>query len=268
MEKITSLQNTRIKNLVKLQKASERREQKLFLVEGLKEIQLAIDAGYEVVQLYFCPGKGLDEKSLQGIIKNKKVDLFEISGEVFNKIAYREGSDGLMAVLKLKTITLDDIKLSTNPLLIIAESVEKPGNLGAILRTADAVSADAVIICDPRTDLFNPNVIRSSIGCLFTNQVVASSNELVFKWLKKNKIKSYAAALAEGAKPYHNFDYAGASAFIMGTEADGLTGFWLANADEKIIIPMTGKIDSLNVSVSTAIIIYEAARQRGFKANI
>lgn len=261
MERIASLQNTKIKNLVKLQKASERREQKLFLVEGHKEIGLAVGAGYKPDSVFWCPDLGLSAN----LVDNFNCKLkFEISSEVFAKVAYREGSDGLLAVFHTPDFSLENVTLPDNPLVLVLEAVEKPGNLGAILRTADAMQASAVVVCDPRTDIFNPNVIRSSIGCVFTNQVVASSNEAVYNWLKMNNIQSYAAALKPDSLPYQNFDFTKPTAFIMGTEADGLTDFWLAKADSKIIIPMLGKIDSLNVSVSTAVLAFEARRQRGF----
>ena len=264
MELVSSLQNPKIKNLVKLQKASERNAQNVFIVEGLKEINLAINANYIPQSVFWCPEMGLREKELLHLFNLCK-NVYSISKDAFEKIAYREGSDGLIVVFEQQKQSLQSIKLSSNPLIIILEAVEKPGNLGAILRTADAANVDLVIICDPRTDLFNPNVIRSSIGCLFTNQIVACSNNEALVWLKKNKIKSYAAALVKGSKPYHTFNFKTRTALIMGTEADGLSDFWLANADEKIIIPMQGKIDSLNVSVSTAIIVFEVIRQRDFK---
>jgi TrmH family RNA methyltransferase len=263
METITSLQNSKIKNIIKLQKASERKEQKLFLVEGLKEINMAINGGFELHSLFCCFENGLKRDDVSALTKHSQAN-FEIPTEVFAKIAYREGSDGLMAVFFQKKTDLESLKLRKCPLVIVLESVEKPGNLGAILRTADAAMIDAVIVCDPRTDIFNPNVVRSSIGCLFGVQVATCTNTEALNWLRKNKIKTYAAALSDKSKPYHNFNYQTPTAMIMGTEADGLSDFWLNNSDQKIIIPMLGKIDSLNVSVSTAVLVFEAARQRNF----
>jgi TrmH family RNA methyltransferase len=261
MEKIISLQNSRIKNLVKLHKSAERREQGLFLVEGLKEIKLAIASEYQLQSIYWCPGLGIQEKAIVELTRNS-IQSFEITHELFNKIAYRDGSDGLMGVFKTKNLQVNDLKLKENPFLLILESIEKPGNLGAILRTADAAGVDAVIICDERTDIFNPNVIRSSVGCLFTNQVVACSSVEAFDWLKKNKITSYAAALVAESKPYQHFNYKHPTAIVLGTEAEGLTEFWLKNSSQQIIIPMFGKIDSLNVSVSAAVLAFEVVRQR------
>ena len=260
LEIITSLQNPKIKNLLKLQKPQERKSQGIFIVEGLKEVQMAIQAGYLPDTLYFF---AMPHVQVKNIFSHFKV--YEISQNVFEKLAYREGSDGVLATFKSKNLTLDDVQLSSNPLVLVLESVEKPGNLGAILRTADAAKVDAVLVCDARTDIFNPNVVRSSVGCLFTNQIVTCSNEQAFHWLKKHEILVYSAALAADAKAYHEIDYTKASAIVMGTEAVGLSDFWMSQCDQKIIIPMLGKNDSLNVSVSAAIIVFEAKRQRNFK---
>jgi TrmH family RNA methyltransferase len=263
MEQITSLQNSKIKNVVKLQKASERKEQQLFIVEGHKEICMAIDAGYAMHSLFFCLSMGLKMQQIELLAQHSE-SVYDISKDVFSKIAYREGSDGLLALFRQKETTLNNIKLGKTPLIIVLESVEKPGNLGAIIRTADAANADAIIVCDPRTDIYNPNVVRSSVGCLFYKQIVACTNVEAHNWLQKNNITSYAAALSDKSKPYHEFDYKTPTAMIMGTEADGLSDFWLNHANEKVIIPMLGKNDSLNVSAATAVLVFEAARQRNF----
>lgn len=263
MEKITSLQNSRIKNIVKLAKAKERKEQNLFLIEGARELSLALMADYEIDTIFVCPElfeKTEYPKVLESIPDNK---LYEVSHAVFEKIAYREGSDGLITLAKPKNHTLGNLNLSDNPFIIILEAVEKPGNLGAILRTADAAKADAVIVCDPATDLYNPNAIRSSVGCLFAVQTAVCGSQEALDYLKKMKIKSFAAEL-QASQWYQDTDFSIPSAIIMGTEADGLTDFWLDNADARIKIPMRGKIDSLNVSVSTAVLTFEAMRQRGF----
>jgi TrmH family RNA methyltransferase len=196
---------------------------------------------------------------------NFKATVFiKITKQVFDKLAYRENRDGLIALVQATYKSLADIKLSANPLIIVLESIEKPGNLGAILRTADAAYVDAVIVCDKKTDIFNPNVIRSSLGCVFTNQVVTCSADECLTWLEEKKIKSYAAALT-ATKFYHQADFKNASAIFMGTEADGLSDTILNNANQQIKIPMSGKIDSLNVSTSCSIIVFEAKRQRDFK---
>lgn len=263
MEKITGLQNPKIKNIVKLSKNKERKEQNLFLIEGARELSLAIAGGYDIHSVFVCPE--LFEKTdypdvLDHINPHK---LFEVSEPVFEKIAYREGSDGLLTLARPKNHQLSDLKLLDNPFLIILEAVEKPGNLGAILRTADAAQADAVIICDPATDLYNPNAVRSSVGCLFTVQTAICSSQEAIEYLREKGIKSFAAEL-KASQWYQDTDFTEPSAIVMGTEADGLTDFWLNNADARIKIPMRGKIDSLNVSVSTAVLTFEAMRQRGF----
>lgn len=260
-EIISSQQNPRIKNLLLLQqKSRERRKQNLLVSEGIRETTIAVQNGFEVKELFVCRELA-DEKTYQHIIP--KQGITSVSQGVFEKLAYREGSDGCIALLEPRWHSLDSVKLRENPLVIILESVEKPGNLGAILRTADASDADVVLVCDPLTDIYNPNVIRSSIGCVFSRQVVACSTTEAQQWLRKNNIVSYAAELT-ASKPYHTFDYRTATAFVMGTEADGLTQNWIKFCDHRVIIPMSGSIDSLNVSVSTAVLVFEAMRQRNF----
>lgn len=261
-EKITSLQNPRIKNIVKLQKAFERKKQKLFVVEGLKEIEHVVSCGYQLHSLYYCPDiapEGFPEKLIPLVPQ-----AFEVSQEVFAKIAYRETTGGTVALGHSRFLTFEDLKLSKTPLVVVLEKVEKPGNLGAILRTADAAQADAVIICDPTTDLYNPNVIRASIGCVFSTQVISCTSEEAMEWLKQKNIRGFAAAI-QTQKWYHECDLSQPSALIMGTESEGLSQQWREFANEIIKIPMMGINDSLNVSIATAILIYEAMRQRDFK---
>jgi TrmH family RNA methyltransferase len=259
---ITSTQNPRIKNILKLDKARERREQNLFVIEGGREISLAIAGGYTFHSLYVC-----DELlSIEGrsLVKKLPVPAESISRTVFEKIAYRGQSDGIIAIAIPKQLQLSGIRLSEKPFIIVLEAVEKPGNLGAILRTADAARTDAVIVCDPQTDIYNPNTIRSSIGCVFTQQVITCTSEEALQWMKQSGIRVHAAELT-ASEWYHQADFTQPSAIVMGTEAEGLTGFWLDHADNRIKIPMRGRIDSLNVSVSTAIMTFEAMRQRDFK---
>ncbi|MBW6490034.1 MAG: RNA methyltransferase [Lentimicrobium sp.] len=259
---ISSPGNPRIKNLLLLQqKSRERRKQNLVVVEGIREVGIAFQNGFKISELYVC----------REIAKNadysKMVDpagITFVSEAVFGKLAYREGSDGCIALLEPKWLKIPEVKLSALPLVIVLESIEKPGNLGAILRTADAVNADAVIVCDPLTDIYNPNVIRGSIGCVFSRQVIACSTDDAQNWLKEKRIVSFAAEL-KASNPYFNHDYRKPVAFVLGTEANGLTQKWIDFCDERIIIPMLGSIDSLNVSVSTSVIVFEAMRQRGFQ---
>lgn len=256
IEVITSTQNPKVKNLLKLiEKSSERRAQNLIVVEGKRELGLAITAGMDIDQLYFCETLGANANEL------KAHQYFEISKEVFAKLAYREKSDGYIGLLKPKYYHLDSLPLSNHPFLIVLEAVEKPGNLGAIMRTADAANIDAVIICDSKTDIYNPNAIRSSVGCLFTVPIALTSNDELKRWFEEKEINYYAAALT-ATKEYTDVDFKPASAIIMGTEATGLSDFWLSEQDKQIKIPMQGKIDSLNVSISAAILTFEANRQR------
>jgi TrmH family RNA methyltransferase len=258
---ITSTQNPKIKNLLALEKPRERKKQQLFVIEGLKEIGMALEAGYKIGNLFFCE----EIISVQDLPKNlsRERQLIPVSKEVFDKIAIRENSGGVIALAEMRTNKLEQLNLKANPLLLIIESVEKPGNLGALLRTADAAGVDAVICCDSQTDFYNPNVIRSSIGCVFTNQVATASSEETIEWLKKNDIHIYSTYL-EAAKPYYEINFNTPSAIVMGTEATGISDVWIRHSDANIIIPMQGKIDSMNVSTAAAVVVFEARRQRGF----
>lgn len=262
-EIISSTQNPKIKNIALLiEKSSERRKQQLIVVEGAREIGLSLQTGLVAEALYYCPEIFyLESENIKASLIEKGCSVYEISKNVFDKIAFRENSDGLVLLAKPNFLTLDDLKLSDFPLIIILESVEKPGNLGAVLRTADAAAVDAVIVCDPKCDIYNPNAIRSSVGCVFTNQIVAASSEDVLLWLQSKNIKPYSAALT-ATDFYHHINFNVATAIVFGTEADGLTDFWLQGAHQ-IKIPMAGKIDSLNLSNSVAIMVFEAIRQRG-----
>ena len=263
-EKITSAQNPKIKNLKKLEKASERREQGLILIEGLREVVLAVCAGYEMDTLFICDEifKDQEQYKLRDILHlGSAIKHYQVSTEVYNTVAYRETTEGIIATTKPKEHSLKNIALGANPLILVIEAVEKPGNLGAMFRTADAAGVDAVIICDTKTDLYNPNVIRSSLGTIFTNQVATGNTKDVIHWLKQNNISIFAAELS-GAEMYYTQDYKTGSAIVVGTEATGLSEEWINAADKRIKIPMLGEIDSLNVSVSAAVLLYEAVRQR------
>lgn len=259
--KITSTQNPKVKSLLSLEKPRERRKQGLFIIEGVKEIRMALDAGYKIGNLFFCD-EIISHEDLEPLGTDDKL-LIPVSKDVFEKIAMREGTGGVLAVAEHKLHTLDRLKLPKNPLVLILESVEKPGNLGAILRTADAAGVDAVVICDPQTDFYNPNVIRSSIGCVFVQQIASATSEETIEWLKKNDINIYCTYL-QASEQYHLIDYRLPSAIVMGTESTGLSDIWVNNATKNIIIPMHGKIDSMNVSTAAAVVVFEAKRQRGF----
>jgi len=258
---ITSTQNPKIKSLLALEKPRERRKQGLFVVEGRKEIALALEAGYKIGNLFFCE-ELISRDELNALAVGDKL-IIPVSRDVFDKIAIRENSGGVLAVAEQKVHRLEDVVLSEIPLILILESVEKPGNLGAILRTADAAGLDAVIICDPRTDFYNPNVIRSSVGCIFTKQVASATSEETLAWLKRHNITPYSTYL-KASKPYYAVDFAKPSAIVMGTEATGLSDIWVTKDQNPIIIPMKGRIDSMNVSTAAAVVVFEARRQRGF----
>lgn len=258
---ITSTQNPKIKSLLALEKPRERRKQQLFVVEGAKEVRMAMEAGYRIGNIFFCE-EILDKKESGDLLKQDKL-LIPVSKDVFDKIAIRESTGGILALAEQKLHRLQDIKLSANPLLLILEAVEKPGNLGAILRTADAAGVDAVIICDPQTDFYNPNVIRSSVGCVFTKQIASATSEETINWLNQQHINIFCTYL-KASKPYHETDFTKPCAIVMGTEATGLSDVWVKNSTANIIIPMQGKIDSMNVSNAAAVTVFEARRQRGF----
>ena len=250
---ITSTQNARIKHVVALQqKSSLRREEGLFVVEGQREIEHCIACVYEIVELFV----------LNTACYTGGIEPTYVTSQVYEKMAYRESTEGIIAVAKVKSHSLKDLRFNKhNPLVVVLESVEKPGNLGAILRTAEAAAVDAVIVCDPLTDIYNPNLIRASIGGVFSVPVAACSSKDCINFLKGKKIRILTAQLQD-SYDYYDYDMSHATALVMGTESTGLSQQWRDAADAHIRIPMLGRLDSLNVSVSTAILIYEAVRQR------
>ena len=310
---MTSAQNRKVKTLLALQeKARLRKEMGLFVVEGRRELEHCVRAGFEIDTLFYCPeicgstlsggrplsnfglrphpsqsgdwappvheatgGHGLPGVSLppgsydniakapDGLkdILEKAGQIVEAPKELYAKIAYREGTEGLIAEVKVRERTLGELEMPDSPLVVVLEGVEKPGNLGAVLRSADAAGADAVLVCDPLTDLYNPNLIRASIGAVFTVPVVCCSSPEAIKWLKDNNINIFTAQLQDSSW-YYDTDMKGGTAIVIGTEATGLTAAWREAADAHIRIPMLGELDSLNASVSAAILLFEAVRQR------
>ena len=260
-ESITSAQNPKVRMLLELQEKSKvRRKEGLFVVEGRRELLHCIEAGYEPYAVFFCP-EIIPEADFEEISSRCRCSFFEIPQQLYDKVAYRGGTEGVIAELRCKNMSLDALKLKKNPLVVVLESVEKPGNLGAVLRSADASGVDAVIVCDPLTDMYNPNLIRSSIGAIFTVPVAVATSEETISWLKAGGIKIYTAQLQD-SEWYYDTDMKGGTAIVMGTEATGLTDCWRKAADAHIKIPMLGRLDSLNVSVSAAILMFEAVRQR------
>ncbi|MDZ8117851.1 TrmH family RNA methyltransferase [Pontiella agarivorans] len=261
--KIESTKNPRVKTVNRLRKSKHRTELKQTVVEGCREIQRAFESGWPFLELYICPELYLavDEDLLVEKIQHSGVPVFQCSEAAFRKMSYRDTPDGLMALSPLVGKSLAELKLPENPLILIAEDLEKPGNLGTILRTADATGVDAVIACDHKTDLNNPNVIRASIGTLFFMPVAEATSDEVFEWLKKNGIQSL-AAVPDAETEYTGIDMNGGTAVVVGAEDEGLTDQWIKGADHAVSIPMLGKNDSLNVSTAAAILLYEAVRQR------
>lgn len=267
LKKITSLQNKEIKRIIQLQeKSRNRRKESAFVVEGQREIGLALKGNYRLLSLYFQSEIIAFEAVLEIARENENPEITELSPDVYEKIAYRGSTEGLIGIFESRENSLEELQFKTkNPLILVAEAPEKPGNIGALLRTADAANLDAVIIANPQTDLYNPNIIRSSVGCVFTNQVATGSTSEIIEFLQNKNISIYAAAL-QASEAYHKVDFQEASAIVVGTEATGLREEWLKNSRQNIIIPMQGEIDSMNVSVAAGILIFEAKRQRDFKA--
>lgn len=264
-ERITSPNNPKIRRLLNLQqKSSARRSEGVFIVEGRREIQHCIDAGYELETLFYCP-------SLTDDAPLPPCRHIEVNAALYERIAYRGTTEGLVAEVRTKTLHLENLintptlhrqhNDSNAPLFVVLESVEKPGNLGAILRSADAAGVDGVIVCDPLTDLYNPNLIRSSLGAIFTVPTIACTSDDCIAFLRSHGIRILTAQLQD-SHLYYDTDMQGPTAIVMGTEATGLTTQWREVADAHIRIPMLGRLDSLNVSVSAAILMFEAVRQR------
>lgn len=261
MDKITSVVNDRVKYLVQLRdKSSVRRTDKRFIIEGYRETKRALANGIKVIQIYWCPK--FDRSNQIDHLNIPETLITEIGETVFAKLALRETSDGIIVIAEIPEFKLDDIILPENPLILVVEAVEKPGNLGAIMRTVDAAGVDLVIFCETLADIYNPNTIRSSVGCIFSSQIALANSVEAIDFLRKKEVKIFAAAISESSVTYTDADYCAASAIVVGTEATGLSDIWLTNATQKVIIPMQGIADSLNVSVSAAVILFEAVRQR------
>jgi TrmH family RNA methyltransferase len=253
---ISSLQNPSIKHIVRLRDDKRQRQRdRLMLVEGRDELVHALASGLQPQTVLTSPE--LVNHSVEGITS----ELLTVSRPVFEKISYREHPDGWLGIFPIPERSLENLVLSSSPLVIVTESVEKPGNLGAILRTADAAGVDALLLCDPRVDLWNPNVVRASRGALFSVPALEVDNASALAWLRSRGIRVLAATPA-ASQLYTNVDLGQPVAIAVGTENEGLTDFWLSNADAKVLIPMLGRVNSLNVSIAAALIVYEAVRQR------
>lgn len=265
-ETVTSAQNPKVRHLLTLQdKQKVRREEGLFVVEGRRELRHCLGAGFRPRTVFVCgsilPPAEREELLAAAVAANPACGVVEVPEAVYRKVAYREGTEGIVAEVECRERALPDLVLPADPLVVVLEAVEKPGNLGAVLRSADAAGADAVIVCDPLTDLYNPNLIRASLGGVFTVPVATASTEEAVAWLKARGIRILTAQLQDSA-PYYEADMRSGTALVMGTESTGLSAAWRTAATAHIRIPMAGRLDSLNVSVSAAILLFEAVRQR------
>ncbi len=259
---ITSLSNARIKGVLKLRERTARDASGLTIIEGARELAGALAVKVDVTELYVCPDffrKGNETELLRSLAKG--TTIFEVTKKIFEKISYGERQEGILAIGRPQVLTLNNLRLKENPFLVVIETIEKPGNLGAILRTCDGAGVDGVIACDAATDIYNPNVIRASLGTVFSVPVAAGPRDQVLKFLQKNKI-GICSATPLAKKIYTQANLQGAVAIVMGSEQKGLSDFWLSNSSLQIKIPMRGKADSLNVAATAAILIYEAIRQR------
>ena len=286
IETITSAQNRKVKELLTLvEKSKARSAAGLFVVEGQRELGHCLDAGFIPETLFICgevmavqnnvvngaktghlteniEGKdGLDALIAKAEALNPRLSVVQIPAFLYEKVAYRGSTEGIIAEVHSVPRSLEDLRLGESPLVMVLESVEKPGNLGAVLRSADAAGADAVIVCDPLTDIWNPNLIRSSVGAVFSVPVAVCTSADAIAFLKELGIRILTAQLQD-SEWYYDTDMTGATALVMGTESTGLTQAWRDSADAHIKIPMLGRLDSLNVSVSAAVLLYEAVRQR------
>ncbi len=261
---ITSLQNPRLKDLVRLQKRPYRDERGVILVEGYREVKRMLDNARKPLALFFCPAfyQGENEPELVRRCADAGAELFECTAEAFQKVAYRDRPEGLLALTPQVQRTLADLTVPERPLVLVAEAIEKPGNLGSLLRSADAAGVNAVIVCDRCTDIHNPNVVRSSIGTLFSLPVVEASSDEALAWLRERQIRVLAAT-PHANRNYTACDMTQGIALVVGTEKFGLSSKWMEQADEQVRIPMLGQIDSLNVAAATTLLLYEAVRQRG-----
>ncbi len=270
-EIISSPQNPKLKALALLREKKERQATGLCLVEGAREILMAVESGREVATLFFCPAEiapGSAAEETLKVVRAKARQIFELSDAAFAKVAIREGSDGLLASVHFPLWKWEDVfggekhRKAKPALVLAAQNVEKPGNLGALLRTAEAAGVDALVTLDETVDTWNPNVIRASLGCVFRVPVINMSSAEFASKCRETEIKTVAAALAAKSRPYYETDLRGPVAIVMGAEAHGLSPWWLDHADHLAVIQMHGKVDSMNVSVAAGILVFEAVRQR------
>ena len=269
MSVIESLQNAKIKRVVKLRNRRQRDKERVFIIEGYRELERATEVSFPIQEIYFCPELYLGENETKLIERVReaspeKVYVQEVSRQVFEKMAYRDRPEGLLAIARQPEWTLDSLAVRNpgeNELYLVAVSIEKPGNLGTMLRCADACGAQGVIVCDRCTDLFNPNVVRASTGTLFTVPIAEGSSEEVMQWLKSRNVRVLSTS-PDATSVYTEADLATSCALVLGSEQYGLDEYWLSQANELLQIPMEGRADSLNVAMATTVVMFEAMRQR------
>lgn len=268
-ETITSVTNARVKRLVKLRNRRERDASGVFLIEGYRELSRAVEAGLTIREIYVCPDLflGDNEHALIERTVAAGAERIELGPEAFRKVSYRDRPEGLVGLADQFPTTLDRLSLSPNPLILVVESIEKPGNLGTMLRTADAAAVDAVIVCEPTTDPFNPNVVRASLGCLFLVPLAISSTPDAMRWLENHGITTFAATPA-AMVPHWQADFRGPAAIAIGSEQYGLTEAWLRESTVQVRIPMGGRVDSLNAAMAAGVILFEAVRQRAANESV
>lgn len=264
LEYITSEKNHLIKLLIKLRDKRARDREGLYIIEGYRELLRALEGNIAIESLFICPDFFLkdNEHKLIDSYANQGARIIRLSPEAFQRASYRDRPDGLLAIAKQKHLSLDNVIIGVNPLIAIVEKIEKPGNLGTILRACDASGVDLVIVCDPVTDIYNPNVVRASIGTLFTQTIVQASTKDVITWLEKHRIDIVATSPSANTC-YTDINYLGPIAIAMGCEQYGLSDYWLETAHTSVFIPMHGHADSLNVAIATSLMLYEVVRQRG-----
>ena len=266
MASIVSLQNPRVKNAVRLRERRHREKQGRIVIDGARELRRAVEAGTRLVEVFVCRSlcRGEDADRVLQVLPQTGAELLEVSQSIFEKVAFGSRAEGVLGIAETPATGLDRLKLPENPLVAVLEGVEKPGNLGAVLRSADAAGVSALIAADPRTDLYNPNAIRASLGTIFTLPVAAAGTRETVDWLRRHGLAIYAAQV-DGSVPYTEADFRRPAAIVLGSEAEGLTDAWRGEPFRAVRLPMLGLADSLNVSATAAVLFYEALRQRSTK---
>ena len=260
---ITSPRNPRVKNAIRLRDRRHRQREACFLIDGIRELQRAVIGRVELVEVFFCPGKCTRTQCqrLTSMIGDIEAEIIEVSEPVFEKLAFGDRAEGVVAVAQMPSLVLGNIVLPETPLVAVIEGIEKPGNVGAVLRSADAAGVDAVVVADGKTDLFNPNAVRASLGAIFTLPVCEATTAETTTWLCRNGLQILAARV-DGAVPHTQIDYRHPTAIVLGSESRGLSHTWRAADMVGVRLPMLGKVDSLNISAAAAVLFYEARRQR------